>query len=101
MCNETVKNLYIDRNRESNHVHEYVNAAITSDTGARTVRLEATTEETELLHERGTFEHRQIPIEHSVNKIHIEKMKEAIIEKQKDEGFEKEYQVRHAISDLK
>ncbi|VDI25186.1 Hypothetical predicted protein [Mytilus galloprovincialis] len=83
----------LNRNRESNHVHEYVNAAITSDTGARTVRLEATTEETELLHERDTFEHRQIPIENSVNKIHIEKMKEAIIEKQKDEGFEKEYQI--------
>ncbi|XP_071132561.1 receptor-type tyrosine-protein phosphatase F-like [Mytilus edulis] len=83
----------LNRNRESNHVHEYVNAAITSDTGARTVRLEATTEETELLHERDTFEHRQTPIENSVNKIHIEKMKEAIIEKQKDEGFEKEYQI--------
>ncbi|XP_052087387.1 receptor-type tyrosine-protein phosphatase epsilon-like [Mytilus californianus] len=82
-----------NRNRETNNVHEYVNAAITSDSGEVTVHLEDTTEETELLPERDDFENKRLPIEHSVNKIHIENLKEAINEKLKDEGFRKEYEI--------
>ncbi|XP_071129197.1 receptor-type tyrosine-protein phosphatase alpha-like [Mytilus edulis] len=78
--------------REANDGNEYVNAAITSDTGEVTVYLQDT-DQAELTPKSDDLVYNNLPTERNVYKIPIGNLKEVINEKLKDEGFKKEYEI--------
>lgn len=92
---------FIDKKSESSNEHEYVNAAITSDTREVTVHLQDTDlEETELPSGRNDSVLQILPTDLSVYKINIQNLKNVIKGKRVDRGYKGEYEVRHSQSVL-
>lgn len=91
--------LFIDSKRETKRGNEYINAAITSDLGDVSLYLKDT-EET-IHSESDDVVYKNLPTERSVYKIPIRNLKEVITKKLKEDGFKKEYEVRHPVLYLK
>lgn len=66
------------------------------DIGEVTVCLQDT-DQAELTSKSDDLVYNNLPTERNVYKIPIENLKEVINEKLQDEGFKKEYEVRHAV----
>lgn len=93
--------LFIDRKSETSNEHEYVNAAITSDTREVTVHLQDTDlEETELPSGRNDSVLKILPEDLSVYKINVQNLKKVIKGKRVERGYKGEYEVRHSQSVL-
>ncbi|XP_076078870.1 receptor-type tyrosine-protein phosphatase epsilon-like [Mytilus galloprovincialis] len=86
--------LFIDRKSETSNEHEYVNAAITSDTREVTVHLQDTDlEETELPSGRNDSVLQILPTDLSVYKINIQNLKKVIKGKRVERGYKGEYEI--------
>lgn len=94
--NDNVRKLLVDRKNKTNDGDKYVNAAVTSDLQDVTVYLKDT-EHAELPTESDDIVYNNVPTKRSVYRIPIGNLKEVIDIKLKDEGFKKEYEVRHTI----
>ncbi|CAG2196832.1 PTPRT [Mytilus edulis] len=83
-----------DRKSETSNEHEYVNAAITSDTREVTVHLQDTDlEETELPSGRNDSVLKILPTDLSVYKINVQNLKKVIKGKRIERGYKGEYEI--------